>query len=211
MRNQAKARTKEVDYAAAARLALLSAVVALGGCADYGYDRVQMGQRSGDYGRRFAESQTRRGDRTLCWLDEDWAGRADAVVLLLTDTQTVCGKWHATHDPGTSWMGRGVRYRLRGVIDPEPAGFRGAGPIDTLRAVADDLAGVGADEFTRTAYGWVAAGIVRLVQHWPNVGNAGPAEAELVAALARVPGGGQATITIAPDGRIHVEYVYSAD
>lgn len=191
---------------------MLGGVVAVvAGCADHSYDSVQLGQRSREYERRFPEQQTRQTDKTLCWLQESWTERADAVVLLLTDTRQVCGKWQATFQPDKAGLTGGARYHLRGTLAPGSAGYHGTGPLDTLRAIADDLTDLDADEFTRNAHGWVAAGIVRLVQQWPQVDRAGPAEARLRDMLARVPAGGQATIIIQPDGRITMTYTYGAD
>ena len=82
----------------------------------------------------------------------------------------------------------------------------GTGPIDVLRAIADDLTSTQGDTFVREAHGWVAAGLMRLVQHWPHVGDEGPAFTRLTDLLDRIPAGGEARLTVDARGVYVVEY-----
>jgi len=50
---------------------------------------------------------------------------------------------------------------------------------------------------------------MRLVQHWPHVGDEGPAFTRLTAILERIPAGGVARITVDPRGVYLVEYTQS--
>ncbi len=194
-----------VIFAAVALAALLHA-----GCADLTYDRVRLGQQLREYERVFPDDKSRRTESTLCYLEQDATGRTDAIVLLLTRDRQVCGKLHATFVRRDYGFRVETSYVLRGELDPATARFAGAGPIDTVRAIADDLTNADGDNFTRESHGWVAAGLVRLVQRWPHVGDEGPALTRLTDMLERVPGGGQALIAVDPRGVYRFEYTHAA-
>lgn len=176
------------------------------GCADWSYRRIQLGQQLGEYQRAFPEARSRRTDSTLCCLEQDVTGRTDAVVVLLTRDRQVSGKLHATHFERNYGFRVETGYLLRGELDPELTQLRATGPVDTLRAIADELTSSTGDKLVKEAHGWVAAGIVRLVQRWPHVGDQGPAFPRLTDMLERVPGGGTARITVNERGAYVLEY-----
>ena len=188
--------------------ALLAALILLLplGCANWSFDRVQMGQQLREYERVFPESKARRTDRALCYLERDVLGRTDAVVLLLTRDRVVCGKLHAIYVRSQLGAHETSTYTLRGEIDPELARYRSTGPIDMLRAVAAELTEPQDDNVTREALEWVAAGIVRLVQRWPHLGDEGPAFPRLTEMLERVPGGGVANLAVDERGVYQLSY-----
>jgi len=98
------------------------------------------------------------------------------------------------------------KFALRGELDPTVAHLAGAGPIDTLRALADDRTQPETDPVVRDAHHGAAAGIVRLVQRWPHAGDEGPALAALATTLELVPADGEASIVIRPDGALELTY-----
>ncbi len=176
------------------------------GCAEFGYDQVQLGQEQRAYRAAFPEDKSRRSATGVCFVEKDAWGRTDAAVLLLTPDRRVAGKFYATHLERRFGSHVETTYQLRGELDPELARLSATGPIDALRAVADELTGRQDDAFVREAQGWIAAGLVRLVQHWPHVGDEGPAVTRLTGVLECVPVGGQARITVNPRGAYLVEY-----
>jgi len=188
-------------------LALLSLTgVPLMGCASLGYDGIRLGQQQREFKHAFPEGSTHRTANGICYMEHDLLGRTEVVVVLLTGDQRAAGKLYATHVQRDYGFRGETTYRLTGELDPELIRLGGTGPIDTLRAIADELT-IGDDNtIVRDAHAWVAAGLTRLVQHWPHVGDAGPALTRLTEVLERVPSGGEATITIDPRGRYVVGY-----
>lgn len=180
------------------------------GCADWSYDRVQLRQQVREYERLFPEGQSQRTDSTLCFFETGNLGRTDAIVLLLTRDRRVAGKLQATYVEHNYGFRVDTGYVLRGELDPALSELSATGPVDTLRAVADELTGGEADQFVRDAHGWVAAGLVRLVQRWPHAGDEGPAFPRLTAMLERVPADGTARITVDPRGVYLLEYTRGA-
>jgi hypothetical protein len=181
----------------------------LGGCAVFSYDQVQLGQEQQAYGRAFPEDKTRRSPAGLCYLETDGFGRTDAAVLLLTADRRVGAKFYVSHIERRFGPQTETSYQLRGEVDPQLTKLNAAGPIDALRAIADELTSVESDTFVREAHAWIAAGLIRLVQHWPHVGDQGPAFTRLTEVLQRIPAGGIARITIDPRGVYLVEYTQS--
>lgn len=176
------------------------------GCAGWGYGRVHLGQPLRDARRAFPESRSRWAQSTFCYLESDYVGRTDAVVLLLTPDQQVAGKFHAQSFRRNYGVTVTAGFRLRGVVDPRLAGFGGSGPLDLLRGVADDLTQGTTDSFSREAHHWVAAGIVRLLENWPEADDTGPAPARLSAVLECVPADGTSAIWIDDAGLHRCEY-----
>jgi hypothetical protein len=179
------------------------------GCAELSFNQIQLGQEPRDYRRALPEERSRRSPTGMCYLEHDpGAGRVDAMVVLLTPDGRVAGKLHASEvEQRWNWPAQ-TTFTLRGELDPALIRMAGAGPVDTLRAVADELTAADMDAFTRDAHAWVAAGLVRLVQHWPHVGDEGPAVTRLAGMLDRVPAGGTAQIVVGVDGRYSIAYVH---
>lgn len=203
-------RVQNARQAGAARacagITLLAAGLLQCGCVDWTYDRVALGQVLHEYARVFPEERTRRTTSTLCYLGHSPAGRTDAVVLLLTRDRRVAAKMQASHTERKWGPRTQTAYALRGELDPSLAQLDATGPADALRAVADELTSVEGDKFTRDAHGWVAAGLVRLLQRWPHLGDEGPAPPRLIDILDHVPGSGVARITVDQRGAYILEY-----
>ncbi len=186
---------------------LLAALPLLSGCVQYSYDRLRIGQEQREYRLAFPEEKIRPTAAGFCFMEQGSLGRTDAVGVLLTRDRRIAGKLHAAHLERNLGLGPEVGYRLHAELDPRLLDTAGAGPIDALRVVADDLTVRGEDTFVRTAHGWVAAGLVRIIQQWPHVGDEGPAITRLTDALARVPAGGEARISVDPRGVYQIEYL----
>jgi len=193
----------------ALRAMLVGAATLLTGCAELCYNQVQLGQEQRAYQRAFPDAATRRSTSGLCYLEKDGFGRTDAAVLLLTADRRVAGKFYALHIERKLGEQVETSYQLRGELDPTLLKLNATGPLDALRAIADDLTTTDGDTFVREAHGWIAAGVMRLVQHWPHVGDEGPAFTRLTAMLERIPAGGVARITVDPRGVYLVEYTQS--
>lgn len=189
-----------------AGMLLLLAAAGLLGCTQMSINQLLLGYYVRDPSRVFPEGRSRRTDLGLCYLNTDVLGQTEAVVVLLTREQRIAGKFHARSAETNYGFRVDASYSLRGELDPNVAALAGTGPLDSLRAIADDLTLDVDDPLVREAQAWVAAGIVRLIQQWPHVGDEGPAAVRLTEMLERVPRGGESTITIRPDGTHVIEY-----
>jgi hypothetical protein len=179
------------------------------GCASWSFDNIKMGQAVRESQRLLPVDKTRRTDIGFCYVDRGLTGRTDAVVVLLTKDLTVAGKLQASHAKrNMGWLSEEA-YVLRGVVDPVAMQLNATGPVDTLRAVTDDLVQAMDDNFVRDAHGWVAAGLARLIQRWPHMGiEPGGGDPELMEMLQRVPAGGTAMMRVTPEGYYELEYRY---
>lgn len=149
---------------------------------------------------------SRHTDLGLCYLKSDAFGRTDAMVVLLNRQQQVAAKLHATHYRRQLGFKVDTGFWLRGELDPELIGLSATGPIDTLRAIADDLLTYRGEKLAMDAHAWIAAGLVRLMQRWPHVSDPGLRSDGLTEMLDRVPGAGMARISIDESGVYHLEY-----
>lgn len=205
MRGMAGVRSMLARGAAIAGAAILALPV--GGCAEIAYDQLRLGQAPREYDRVLPSDASRRTHLGLCYLSADGMGRTDAILVLLGPDRSLAAKIAATgfeRNWGTH-VERG--YRVRGEIDPQRIEARGAAPLDALRQIAGDLARYDGEKLARESHAWVAAGLVRLLQRFPNVSDVGVESRRLHDLLERVGGGGRATLTIDPAGVYHFEYV----
>jgi hypothetical protein len=137
---------------------------------------------------------------------EQGSNRRDALVVLLTPDRRVSAKFHAALVE-RDLLGRPGGYRLRGEIDPTLLRLGDVGPVDAVRAVADQLTSIEEDAFARRTRAWVAAGLVRLLQQWPQVNDPGPALSRVTEALERIPLGGAARLAVDDRGAFVLEYL----
>jgi hypothetical protein len=175
-------------------------------CAQWSYDRVKLGQGPPDYERAFPAESARRTHLGLCSLREDVFGRTDAVVVLLTHDRRVAGKVHATRFIRDYGFKTDEGFLLQGELDPQLAELQATAPLDTLRAIAVDLAEYQGERLAMEAHAWVAGGLVRLIQCWPHVNDIGIAAVRLTELFELVPGGGEARIAVNPAGIYQFEY-----
>jgi hypothetical protein len=183
-----------------------SALLFLGGCADWSYRQIRLGQSSENCERVLPPETSRRTALGLCHLSSDPFGRTEALVVLLTGDRRVAAKLRARHyerDWGFK-VDRG--YWLEGELDPELYGVQSTGPLDTLRAIAADLTDYRGEKLALDAHAWVAAGLVRLMQRWPGVEDVGVSSQRLSELFELVPGGGVARIAVDERGIYRLEY-----
>jgi hypothetical protein len=185
---------------------LLSLTSALSGCARYSYGQVKLGEVMPNPRKQFPEEKVRLTDIGACVLETDPFGRTDAIVILATRDQRVAGKMQASYTKRQLGFAQEITYTLTGELHPTLTDLRGSGPVDTLRALADELTGDYPDPMVRTAHKWVAAGLIRIIQRWPHVGDEGPALVRLTETLEQVPAGGTADIVVDDDGVHHLHY-----
>jgi hypothetical protein len=186
---------------------LMPLALLLSGCASWSYEQIQLGQSPKDYERVLPVETSRKTALGLCHLGQGRRGYTDALVVLLTDDRRVAGKLWARKSGGGRRLGRGAGgFRLVGELDPGLCGVAGSGPLDTLRAIAAELTDYRGEKLAQDAHGWVAAGLVRLMQRWPGVRDVGVSSQWLDGLLERVPGGGTARLEIDERGIYHLEY-----
>lgn len=178
----------------------------LGGCADATYDRISLGMERDAFESAFPRTGSRRTDLGVSHIARDAFGRTDAFVVLQTQDRRAAAKMQATLFERDAVWQRERGYRLRGAVDPRLAGLREVGPIDILRVMADDLTAYQGERRACEAHELVAAGLVRLIQRWPHMGDEGPALPRLSEALVRVPAGGAARMRVDADGVYHFAY-----
>ena len=177
-----------------------------GGCADWSYDRIQIGMTSQECARSLPEEAVRRTELGFCCLAQDRHGRTDALVVLISRDGRVAGKLQATLPTPNTWSPVQTDFRLRGEIDPTLTDLQAVGPIDMLRAIIGDLTGYRGVQTAQQAHAWVAAGLVRLLERWPHIGPGSELYPQLTDTLERLPGGGTARIEVDQRGVYCLEY-----
>lgn len=186
---------------------LLLGFVYVSGCARMTYDRFQPGQAPTEYDRLLPESSTRRTPVGLCHLSRDAFGKTEAIVILLADDRRVAGKLLVENIQRDWTLPRQRSFTLRGEIDPELYDVGSVAPLDVLRLVNLDLSdAIGEDQLVREAHSWIAAGLVRLMQRFPEVEDVGVPVELLPELLERAPIEGAATLGFAPDGDLAFSY-----
>ncbi len=185
---------------------LIAILLGGGGCIQWSYERIQIGQSPQSYDRVLPAEGTLRTELGLTYVGREQPGRTDAIVVLLTSDRRVAGKFAATRYERDWGFKKESGYRLRGELDLRMANLEAVGAIDALRALIDDMTAYQGEKRARDAYAWVAAGLVRIMQRWPGTGDASAATAKLTEALENVPGGGAAQIGVDPRGLQHFDY-----
>lgn len=191
----------------AARVSTAVGLALLCGCASTTYRQLSLGQERSSYDRVMPREVTRSTDLGMAYLRHDpAAGRTDAIVVLLTQDRRIAAKMHAVWRERRGWMGGDSGFALRGEIDPRLAELQSSGPVDTLRVMVADLVAYQGERLATDAHAWVAAGLVRLMQAWPNTSDVGVDTRRLAGVLERVPGGGTAQIAVDSNGVYRFEY-----
>lgn len=179
------------------------------GCANWSYDRVQLGMLQREAERLLPEGTLWRTELGLAIEQTDWTGRTDALVILLTQDLRVAGKLQTTRTTeGLPGLNRQEHYRLRGLVDPQAWGLTDVGPVDLLRALIDDLASYRGARMPMETHARVAAGIRRLLERWSEADLPPPQYPLLGTALETVPADGLAEVRREPGGAYSFEYLY---
>lgn len=188
---------------------LVTAAITIGcssGCLEFAYRQVRLGADQAEYERALPADLRRRTSVGVACLQSDWSGKCESVVLLLTEDNRVAAKMYCTASERLVGMETQREYSVVGEVQPGLAELISAGPLDALRAVAADLQSYQGDKSAMEAHGWVTAGIVRLLQRFPTITDAGADTSRLSEFLERVPGGGEATLRMDADGVYHFAY-----
>ena len=185
---------------------LLLLVTLIEGCADLSYEGITLGMRQAECARRLEGESVQRTDLGFCAVRTDLAGRTDTLVILVSREGVVTGKLQATFCPADPRWGRPPAFRLRGQLDPAASALGATGPVDSLRAILEDLAGYRGSRPAMQAHAWVAAGLVRMIERWPHVGELASAYPHLTDTLEQVPGGGEARLGVDRQGVYWFQY-----
>lgn len=181
------------------------------GCADLSYNRLKLGAVPRDYDRALPAEQTRRTDLGLCYLNVSRARhRTDSIVVLWTADRRIYTKVQATYREREYGFARRGEFHLRGELLPALGAMGDAAPADMLRAIVVELTAFRGERGATEAYGWVAGGLLRILNHETNT----PIEPENAGAafdyLDRIPAGGSAMLKTAGDALLF-DYRASAD
>jgi hypothetical protein len=187
-------------------LTLAGLIACASGCLEFSYRQVRLGADQAEFERALPADLRRRTSVGVACLQSDWTGRAESVVLLLTDDNRVAAKMYCSASERYVGVDAQREYSLVGEVQPGLAELIAAGPLDAMRAVAADLQSYEGDKSAMEAHGWATAGIVRLLQRFPTITDTGADTARLSEFLERVPGGGEATLRMDADGVYHFAY-----
>jgi hypothetical protein len=187
-------------------------VLILAGCTAMTYDRIRLGRTQDECRQLLDQEVFRSCDIGYSGIQQDPAGRTNALVVLLGRDGLVGGKLQATlATPGgvplgqPSATGAALSFQLRGELDLAALALQGAGPLDVLRAVLSELAGQQTVQSAGAARELVAAGLVRLLERWPQL-NPASQFPELAETLERVPAHGDARLGVTPQGLFFLQY-----
>lgn len=186
-------------------------MVLLPGCASWHYGRLKLGQAPNEYERVLPAEKVRRTERGLAFLSRDWTGRIDAIVVIVAENRRVAARVHASYGEQRYGFTTRVAYRLRGEIDPKLYETQDAGPTDVLKLLLSQLAAYKGDKLAVESHAWIAAGLTRLLQRFPNVADQIAEPATMLGVSERVRGGGVGTVSADADGVLRFEYKWSGD
>ncbi|HRS27917.1 MAG TPA: hypothetical protein P5255_06600 [Phycisphaerae bacterium] len=195
----------------AACLTAVAMLVSLTGCATMTYDRIRLGASQSECRQLLDQDVFHSCNIGFSGSRQDAAGRTDAVVVLLGRDGVVGGKLQATvaRPRGVPLVPAALApaptFQLRGELDLVALSLAGAGPLDVLRAVLVELMDRPTNLSAEPARELVAAGIVRLMERWPNLDAAGQFP-DLADTLERVPSGGVARLGITAHNTFFLEY-----
>ena len=199
-----------MDRRLAGMLPVLAVAATVIGCADMHYRRIELGQTKQQYERILPAAHSRRTDLGMSYLESDWTGRTDAIVIWAARDRRAAGKLHATCFRRNYGFKTEIGFRLRGEIDPQLADLASTGPLDSLRVVLQQLENYRGEKAATDAHDWLIAGLVRLLERWPHMAERlGPLKAGSVA-LEMVPAGGKAVISVDRRGVYRFEYQQGA-
>lgn len=197
----------ELTHSAALVLPLAAGLLigCLAGCAEWGYDKIQIGQYREAYENVLPASRTRETTLGLCYYDVSSTGTTQGIFVFLTHQKRVAGKLMARAVEREFLPARKLGYELSGEIDQNIAGFSDTGPVDTLRAFIADMAAFSGERVSREANHWLAAGLIRLLQAAPGGADVAGDYPNLAETLERVPAGGSGQIQL-DNGVIRFSY-----
>lgn len=188
-------------------IGLLAMLLGAVGCANWTYQNLRLGARPRQYDRVLPRDYTYRTSfgltkvRTTS-LDRS---RSEAVAIWLTEDRLLSVKAHAYTQRQA--LPPATVYTLEIDVERELAGVAGAGPVDVLRVLLQDLAEAESPRLAQQSDAWIAAGLIRLAGALP-AGQAvaiEPPTTRIADQLEDVPAGG---VTTVDDTGGTVHYVY---
>ncbi|MBL8878843.1 MAG: hypothetical protein JNG88_06950 [Phycisphaerales bacterium] len=193
-------------HAKPAEVTALLLIVACGGCAQWNYQQLKIGQGPAEYDRILPADQTRRTEGGIAsWSDDPLAGRSDATIAFLSRDRRIAGRF-LTSRVERIGLRREVEVTLEGELDPRLAALERTGPIDILRALLSELAQFQGEQLARDANAYTAATIARMIAAWPGTDTPAQRMTGLSDYMDRVPSGGETTIVVDREGVIRFGY-----
>lgn len=187
-------------------LMLLGVAMGGGGCVKLTYDRLHLGEPPSKYERMLPASESRRTMVGLCQLRKSSGGKSEAILLVLSDDRRLAGKIRVRRVRSEAGLLSHREYELWGTIDPVLYGAGQAGPADVLRSLVRSLVDYRGERLAVEAHRLVAAGLLRILEQWPEAADLGLSP-DLAADLAEIaPGGGKSHVETADNGVIRFEY-----
>jgi hypothetical protein len=191
---------------------LAATALLVSGCSTMTYDSVRLGLMQDDCRQLLDQEAFHSCDIGYTGIQQDAAGRTVALVVLLGRDGVVGGKLEATTTPPggapiapPSATAAALTFQLRGELDLDALALEGAGPLDTVRAMLSELADPQTIESAGAPRELVAAGLVRLLERWPQL-NPAAKYPHLADTLERVPARGAARLGITPQGFFSLAY-----
>lgn len=175
-------------------------------CTAPGLTGLELGADARQIRRSFPAGQLHETPAGYSVLRPEASGTTHAYVFLVTPDRRIAARFHVSVSEGAGGEEESGSYRLTGAVDAQALRLGGLGPLDTLRAVADQLTSAEVHAGARAAQHWVAAGLVRMLQQHPQVDDPGPATARVGALLARIPAGGDGDVRPVGSGQLHIFY-----
>lgn len=199
-------RTLAARCGRVAGVALAAMALAGVGCAKLTYDRLILGEPPSKYERMLPASESRRTAVGLCQLKKSAGGKTESILLVLSDDRRLAGKIRVQRAQRESGLLSRRTYELYGSINPGLYGAAEAGPADVLRSLVRSLVDYRGEKLAMEAHRLVAAGLLRLLERWPEAADLG-LSAELTADLAEIaPSGGTSRIDVRESGVIDFQY-----
>lgn len=187
-------------------ISLLALALAGSGCAKLTYDRLNLGEPPSKYERMLPASESRRTAVGLCQLKKSAGGKVESILLVLSDDRRLAGKVRVRRVQRSAGLLGSTTYELYGSVDPVLYGAAEAGPADVLRSLVRSLVDYRGEKLAMEAHRLVAAGLLRLLERWPEAGDLG-LSADVSADLAEIaPSGGTSRIDVRDSGVIDFQY-----
>lgn len=184
----------------------LFAISASSGCVTSAYEQIQLGELWPKRANLLPAGTAIRTSFGVVQSGKTLAGDQESLVLFVDAAERVTAKFDAVQRSRSAAGTDRPRFQLRGEMDRQAAGFADAGPMSILRSVADVLTNKVEVLAARETQHTVAAGLIRILQSWPGAVDEGPGYPQLMDALDRVSGGGEAQSGVSARGTVLFNY-----
>lgn len=155
-------------------LPIVAILFSITGCTKLTYERVRLGMTPSEYDRVLDLDQTSRTSCGLVQYTRDQRGQEESLMLVIADDRRIAAKFHVMRsEKDAGWTQSSSEYGLRGEVDHVLIGAAEAGPVDTLRLIAQSLCELPTERFAKRGQLLVAAGLVRVLQRQPGIEDVG--------------------------------------